>query len=508
MVRRRIYVLAGGALFVLLATMNSASYRYGASDQAFYIPEILRHLDPTLFPRDRPLIDAQGHLTLAGWGIALIARTTGASLQHLFLALYILTLLLLFAALVWIGRRFYRGAWTPWALVAALTLRHSIAKTGTNTLEAYFHPRQLAFALGLLAVACFLDQLDWAWPLLLIASATLHPTTTAWFVVWLGVAAWVGRPRWRGVLTIVGAFAAVIAVIALWKGPLASHLVRMDADWLAVIASKDYLFPFEWPLSAWFVNLITIPVIVFGWRARRRRALTVPGETALVVGALALVAVFVASLPFNAARVALVVQLQISRIFWFLDVLATIYVVWWLAEGPSRDARGAADRRGASDRPGASDRRGAVIAAVLVTLSLTRGLYSSFVAFPNRALFAVDIADPDWRAAMTWAQSTDPGSGWLADPLHAARYGSSLRAAGRRDVLIEQVKDEAIAMYDRNIAMRVADREHALSTLAWDTPEGARALARRYDLDYLIVDHPVDLPLAHRSGSLFIYKLR
>ena len=38
--------------FVLLATLNSAGYRYGASDQAFYIPAVLRHLDPALFPRD------------------------------------------------------------------------------------------------------------------------------------------------------------------------------------------------------------------------------------------------------------------------------------------------------------------------------------------------------------------------------------------------------------------------------------------------------------------------
>jgi hypothetical protein len=56
--------------------------------------------------------------------------------------------------------------------------------------------------------------------------------------------------------------------------------------------------------------------------------------------------------------------------------------------------------------------------------------------------------------------------------------------------------------------MRVADRERALRTLAWDTPEGALALARRYGLDYLVIDRELDLPLAHRSGSLFIYGLR
>jgi len=47
----------GLAGFVLLCTMNAAGYRYGASDQALYIPAVLRHVDPALFPRDARLID-------------------------------------------------------------------------------------------------------------------------------------------------------------------------------------------------------------------------------------------------------------------------------------------------------------------------------------------------------------------------------------------------------------------------------------------------------------------
>jgi hypothetical protein len=109
---------------------------------------------------------------------------------------------------------------------------------------------------------------------------------------------------------------------------------------------------------------------------------------------------------------------------------------------------------------------------------------------------------------MRFAATTEPASGWLADPAHAALYGSSLRAAGRRDVLIEELKDRAIAMYDRSNAMRIADRLRALQALRWDSVEGARALARRYDLDYLVIDRELNLPLAHRSGTLFVYRIR
>src|SRR6476646_4438480 len=56
-------LVAGLVLFVVLATLNSAGYRYGASDQAFYAPAVIRALHPDYYPHDAPLIDAQARLT-------------------------------------------------------------------------------------------------------------------------------------------------------------------------------------------------------------------------------------------------------------------------------------------------------------------------------------------------------------------------------------------------------------------------------------------------------------
>jgi hypothetical protein len=186
------------------------------------------------------------------------------------------------------------------------------------------------------------------------------------------------------------------------------------------------------------------------------------------------------------------VQMQVTRVFWMIDFLGTVYLVWAVAEGAAR----------------ATGRRAAIAAAAILALSIARGVYGCFIQFPDRRVLAIDLQHADWREAMAWARTTDPGSGWLADPHHAALYGSTVRAAGHRDVLIDLLKDPAIAMYDRTIAMRLAERERALAALAWDTPDGARALARRFGLDYLVIDRELELPLAHRAGSLFIYKLR
>ena len=473
--------------------MNAAGYRYAASDQAFYLPAIVRHLDPALFPEGAALIDSQARLTVIDEIAAGTVRVTGISLQYLFLALYVGTLVLLAAGAMRIGARLYRTGWAVAALGAALTLRHAIAKTGANTLEGYFHPRQLAFALGLWAAAMLLERRDRLGAVLLAASAVIHPTTALWFAVWLTAAAFIGRPAWRRGMLGLMVVGAAAAVLLLWRGPLSGRLTIMDPAWLDAIGEKD-LYPLAWTADAWITNLITVPIVFWGWRARHRAGLTVSGESALALGAMALPLVFVCWLPFNAAHVALAVQLQASRVFWLLDVLATIYRGWVLAEGTAA----------APQRP----RRAAAVAILVLAIAIARGAYTMFVQFPDRRIFAVDVQHDDWRDAMTFARATEPQSRWLADPFHAARYGASLRATGHRDVLLEELKDRAIAMYDRNVAMQVAARLRAVQEVPWNTAAGARELSRRYGLDYLVIDRELPLPLAHRSGSLYVYRLR
>ena len=142
------------AAFVVLATANAAMYRYGVSDQAFYIPVVARALDPAAFPRDAALIDAQGRLMLADEVLATLMRTTGATLESLFLGGYLLSLVLIFAGLGLIGRRLYANPWTTLALVAAFTMRHHITRTSANTFEAVISIR----ACWPSASAC------WRWP--------------------------------------------------------------------------------------------------------------------------------------------------------------------------------------------------------------------------------------------------------------------------------------------------------------------------------------------------------
>lgn len=477
--------------FVLLATLNSAMYRYGASDQAFYLPAVLLEVHPEYFPRDADLILSQARLTATDEIIGGLATLTGASLPVLFAALYVGALVLLATAAWLISRRLYRHTWTSVALLAALTLRHGIWRTGTNTLEGYFHPRQLAFAFGALAVAAILRRRLVPAAAAIAVAAVMHPTTALWFGIWLAIAVAVTDSRWRIPVAVAGVLGALLGGWALTMGPLAGRLARMDPEWLATLVTKTYLFPTEWPAAVWLLNLLYLPLIAVVYVRRRRAGVVDPVETGVAVGVLSLAAVFAAILPMNAARVALAVQLQPARMFWMLDFMATVYVVWALAEGTSA-------------RPG----RARLAAVIIVVLSVARGGYSKLVSFPERPIAQFDIRSDDWGRAMAWARTTDVESGWLADPMHAVLYGTSIRVAAGRDVLVEAVKDTAIGMYDRRVAMRTRDRIAAVGDYRSLTTDRARALGAEYGLDYLIADRVFDLPLAFQSGDLRIYRLQ
>ncbi len=474
--------------FLLLATLNSAGYRYGASDQAFYIPAVLLRLDPSLYPRDRAVLSAQAPLTGADELVAAVVRASGLSVPATCAVLYVVSLVLLALAAWLIAGVVYGTSWAGVALLAALTLRHAVPDSGTNTLEGYFHPRQLAFAFGALAIAAFLRRRVGAVVGLLAAAAVLHPTTTMWFAICIGVAALVAERRLRTAIAVVAVVASAGAAWALTVGPLAARLAVMDQAWLATLADKQYLFPLRWSWDAWLVNIAYLPVILWIHRRRARAGVATLHERGLVAGCVALVVVFACAVPFNTAAVALAVQLQPGRVFWVIDFVAVVSLVWLLGEGSVVRARW--------------------LTAALLLVSVARGAYLKGVMFPDRPVAEIYVRDDDWGRAMAWAQGTDIASGWLADPVHAAMYGTSVRLAGRRDVLVEALKDGALGMYDRAVAMRTQERLEAIGDFGKMTPSHARVLAARYGLDYLITEQTLDLPVAFTSGAISVYAIR
>lgn len=487
--RQRAALAAGAVGFCLVAILNCGGYRYGIGDQAFYVPAVLQHLDPALFPHDRHMLHAQDRFMVYDDAAALVARGTGVSIPALFFIGYITGMALLFGAVVAVGRAMYKSWWTVALLAALLTLRHRITQTGANTLEAYFHPRMIAFALGAWAIAAYLRGNGTIALGLIALAAALHPTTALWFGIWIVAALAVSERRWRMPLLALGGLGAAAASWAVAAGPLRGHLDRIDPAWASAMTGKDYIFPSDWNASFWLVNLAYLGVAAAIFFLRRNRGLSTPREAGLLGGAAALLCVFLLSWPLMVSGIALALQLQTSRVFWMLDFLAAIYIAWLLAEAP----RSAATRR--------------AIVAGIVAIAIGRGVFVWRVEHAGEPVVRIGLPPDDWTDVMKWISRTLPGTHVLADPGHAWKYGTSVRVAGERDVYLEEVKDLALALYSRSVAIEAVQRIRDSQDFDALSPQQLQSLAARYDLDYLVVDREVDLPVAYRNEHFRVYSL-
>jgi hypothetical protein len=333
-------VLGGAAVvaaFAVLAVFNSGGYRYGASDQAFYVPAIMRHVDTSLFPRDRVLIAVQDDLLLINSLLATIVLATGLSVAQVLFGAY-LVMLLAVAAGGWLfGRAVLETRWAAVALVLAMSIRHRVPKTGVNTLEHYFHPRMVAFAFGTAGLATLVRGRTWVAFALAMGAGVVHPTTGIWFAIVVGGGALIAFPEQRRRWLLLASACALAAIAVLYSGALADRLVVMDAEWLHSLATKDYLFPNRWSASTWLQHALYVIVIAISLRARRRLALAGRGEHALIAGLLVMLVLFGAALPLVSAHIAVAVQLQISRALWIFDLVAVAYAA--LGSGRCRGRR-------------------------------------------------------------------------------------------------------------------------------------------------------------------------
>ena len=479
--------------FSILATANAGGYRFGASDQAFYIPAVALRADDSLLTRDREVFEPQMHLWLGDEALAGLVRATGISLPSLFALLQAVTLATLVLGVVTLAR----GLGCSWGTIATclvlFTLRHRIARTGANSLEGYMHPRMLAFGLGLVALAFTARARPVAAAAWTLVAAMVHTSTALWFAGVVATAA-----AWPLAITYLPRRTAIVAVALAIAGAFAAAMLLpleiMDAAWLGVLADRDYLFSADWPAYAWLTNL-AYPVVLFVvYRRRMSAGVTVRGESGLVAGLLALVGVFLLTIPLAERHLAFFVQLQANRVFWVLDGAVAVYLSWWLIEDLLA-------RR--------SSRQRLAVVAALALLSAGRGYF--VLHETQRPLVQLDARTGPWMDVMRWLRTQPVTWHVLADPAHALKYGISVRAAAYRDTLLESGKDPAMAMYDRSLARRVADRTAALAGFEdWTSAADVVPLDARYNLDVFVdrSDRRFDLPILFQNDGFVVYDLR
>jgi hypothetical protein len=403
---------------------------------------------------------------------------------------YFASLIILGVGAIALGRSLGLGWIGTSTFLVLLAVRHRIARTGVNSLEGYMTPRLLAYGLVIGACAAAIRKRPVVALTLAILATIAHPTTGAWGVILVTfVMLWA---QWSRQLTWTTGLGALVVIAAGALAPLPSWLTVMDPAWLSVFDEKDYLFSAEWPLYAWVLNAGYVGLIVMTHAVRRRSGLTTVQEDGLVAGLVLLVVAFIASIPWTERHVALAVQLQVNRVFWFLDGLTACYVAWWLTTG----------------RDGAPRRTAVVVMAVLALGAAARGYYLVHIV-GHRPLVEIDLPQNSWNEAMLWIRRQPSHWHVLAAPDHAITLGPSVRAAALRDTLLERNKDSAIAIYDRGVAERVRERTDAIGSFDDLTLERVQALDQRYDLDVLVDrnDRSFPLPILYRNADFIVYDL-
>ena len=136
-------------------------------------------------------------------------------------------------------------------------------------------------------------------------------------------------------------------------------------------------------------------------RYRRSLGITTDRETGLVVGCATLLGLFLLSVPLSTAHLAFVVQLQVNRIFWLLDIFASCYLGWLLFESPFWLNRSTVWTRH-------TGRRAAVVG--ISVLAMVRGSYVMIVERSGHPLVQTHLARTHWNRVMSWASDQPVGT--------------------------------------------------------------------------------------------------
>jgi hypothetical protein len=246
------------AFLLLLLTFAAVAihgYHYGVQDQFLYVPAIKQHVDPALYPQGGDIFQVHTRVMVLDDLVALSMHATGFPADWAVFLWHLLSLYLLLLACLQVSRRCFhdrRAQWTATVAVAVM-LTLEVGATLLFLADEYLHPRTLATAALLFALAAVLDRKIIPALLWTVAAVLLHPTMAAAGALHLAFLAW--RPPQR--VAPVSA-AALLLSLPLFGG-------SNDA-WREVLATRWYLYPLQWPWYAWLG--VAVPLALLAWFAR------------------------------------------------------------------------------------------------------------------------------------------------------------------------------------------------------------------------------------------------
>lgn len=267
-------------LILLLTVLGFAvmGYHPGLEDDGIYLPAVKADLNSALFPYNAGFFRLQVQATtFDGWMAAFI-RATHLPVPWAELLCQFLSLFFVLWACHRIARKLFRDTPAQWAAVAMVSAMFTLPVSGTALylMDQHLHPRNLATALILMAVANVLEGRRWAAAALLVPAFLLHPIMAAMgisFSLFLSVALLDPAPAW--LFTLERATPALV--------PLDWVFEPANSVWKKALDTRTYYYLYKWTWYEWLGALAPLALFWLLWRAARKRGNHLLARFALAV---------------------------------------------------------------------------------------------------------------------------------------------------------------------------------------------------------------------------------
>jgi hypothetical protein len=450
-------------------------YHPGLEDDAFYLAAIKHDLNPALFPHDADFFRVQFQATVFDKLIALSVRWTHVPLEWgILFWQWCATLLILWGC--WrISRRCFPEGHAQWAAVTlvAVLLSLPVSGTGLSLTDQYLHPRALATAAILAAIATVLEPSNNGRRLLagvlLAAAFSVHAIMAAFgasyglFLLWNPTKQAETEPR----------RASGLAALAF---PLGWIFEPASAAWRQAAATRPFYFVLHWHWYEWLG--VVAPLALLWWfraLAERRDSVVLSrvAERLVYFGVFQLAVALVMMLP---ARLERLRPLEPMR---FLHL---VYLLFLLLSGGLL---------------GQYLLKRHALRWLLLFVPLAGGMfYAQRQMYPATAHLELPGAASgnDWVEAFRWiSRNTPVDSQFALDPRYMELPGEDyhgFRARAERSVLADEVKDAGMAARVPSLAPRwLREAEAQRGWRSFQRPDFLR-LKAEFGVDWVVLEVP------------------
>jgi len=400
-------------------------YHPGIEDDGVYLSAVKSDLNPALYPHDSDFFRVQLQATLFDKWVAGFIRISHIPVAATMLLWQFASIGLILFACWSIARAVFDEARAQWGAVAMVgaMLTLPVAGTALYLADQHLHPRNLATALILLAVARILHDHRWQAVPLLLLSFVLHPIMGVMgisFCVCLTLAQMEPVHVW--LRSLRSSLAAAV--------PLGWILESPTPIWRKALATRPYMFLYRWTWYEWLGALAPIALFWLLWRVASKRGNERLARFALAIFAYGLLQQVAAMIVLGSPALIRITPMQPMRFLQLIYVFMVLVAGGLIAKFLLKTATW----------------RWAVF-LLLINGGMFAAQRALFSSSPHLELPGTRSSNP-WLQAFAWIRLNTPADAYFAlDPQYLAAPQEdyhSFRALAERSQLADAIKDTAV----------------------------------------------------------------